>query len=170
MSKDGFEPQEKIDGHKGIDFSKILKDRGINKIEPHATIDGVLVEFDKIPDRSITMEQWKTVRANTPGFRALYPKLNDEALLDTVQNHLNNISRHDDCTYDYSLAYSLVPEMMKRLNVPVEQHFGKVQYEDMTTKNRIGKAQLSLNGFTFDEIFEKYLLSGKRIYLTIREE
>jgi hypothetical protein len=90
-------------------------------IEPHATINGVKVDFQKTPDRSITKEQWKQVRANSPGFRDLYPKLNDEALLDSVQNHLNNIDCHCDCTYEYSLANFLVPEMMKRIKIGYER-------------------------------------------------
>jgi hypothetical protein len=94
--------------------------------EPYASIDGKEININSIPDRSITLSQWDKVRGNTPGFRALYSKLDDEALLSCVDNHLKNCTNHNYSTYDYSLQNDLIPEMKKRI-------------EDVSYKNSLNK-------------------------------
>ena len=96
------------------DFSRIIK---VLKIVPHVSIDGVEVNIDTIEPRSITLDQYKKVRANSPGFRQLYPKLDNETLIYAVEHNLANCSSHphDDCTYDGVLKKILVLELVDRL-------------------------------------------------------
>lgn len=83
--------------------------------DPFVSFDDVEVDVHSLSDQSVTLEQYKTVRANTDGFNILYTKLDNEALRHVVKYTLNNCSRPPDITYDGSLQYNLVPELLKRL-------------------------------------------------------
>jgi hypothetical protein len=85
------------------------------EIDPQVSFNGVDVDVCSLPDQSVTLEQYKTVRANTDGFNILYTKLDNEALRYVVKYTLDNCSRPPEITYDGSLQYNLVPELVKRL-------------------------------------------------------
>lgn len=82
---------------------------------PHVSINGVEVEVKAIPDKSITLEEYKNTRANSDGFEALYPKLNDEALHYVLQKTLDNCGYTSNITYNGVLQNILVPLLLKRL-------------------------------------------------------
>jgi hypothetical protein len=79
------------------------------------TIDGVERLISEIPDGSLTLEEYKLVRTNTDGFRAVLPKLNNEALKYVAQHYVANASRHPRVTYDYAINEDVIPELLKRL-------------------------------------------------------
>jgi hypothetical protein len=54
--------------------------------KPHVSIDGIEVDLDTFPARSLGIREYKTARANSAGFQALYPKLADEALVAAVEH------------------------------------------------------------------------------------
>jgi len=85
------------------------------KSEPHVLFNNQEIDINSIPDQSITLEQYKTVRANSEGFRILYSKLDNEALKHAVNNCLSNCSPKDTIIYEGALQYYLVPELLKRL-------------------------------------------------------
>lgn len=86
------------------------------KIKPFVSIDGVEVDLDDIQPGTITLEQYRKVRANTPGHQSLYSKLNNEALTEAVKTTLHNCNRHLSAdTYEEALQKFLVPELLKRL-------------------------------------------------------
>ena len=86
-----------------------------DNIEPFVSFNRVEIDVDSIPDQSVTLEQYKTVRANTPGFEKLYQKLNPEAFEHVVHHFIANSTRPDPGTYDGAMQYVLIPEMLKRL-------------------------------------------------------
>jgi len=88
------------------------------KITPFVSIDGVEIDIKNIPPGSITIEQYRNARANSPGFALLYTKLNNEALVEAVESNLNNCRYStyvSEATYEWSLQNILVPELIKRL-------------------------------------------------------
>lgn len=86
------------------------------KPQPHVTIHDVEVDVTKIPDGTLTPSDWEGVRANTAGFEALYPKLNDEALARVVEYNLSNcFGLGEPGTYPHTLEHILVPLLLKRL-------------------------------------------------------
>ncbi|QSF43457.1 hypothetical protein [Paenibacillus tianjinensis] len=85
------------------------------KSDPHVTINGIEVDVEKLRDSSVSLEEYKSVRANTDGFRALTSKLCLEALVYSVENNLKNCRREYESTYDWSLKNVIVPELLKRL-------------------------------------------------------
>jgi len=94
-----------------INFRKYL-----NEVEPFVSIDGVQIDIESIEPGTITLEQYHKARANSPGFRALYAKLNNEALIEAVKNNLNNCTHQfSPMVYEYALQNYLVPELIKRL-------------------------------------------------------
>jgi hypothetical protein len=92
-----------------------LKNFKKREVDPFVSFDGVEVDVYSLPDQSVTLEQYKTVRANTDGFNLLYTKLNNEALKHAVKNTLANCNRPNEITYDGNLQHNLVPELLKRL-------------------------------------------------------
>lgn len=95
-----------------VDFKKLLPPEP----EPHVSIDGVPVDPDTIPEGSLTPTQWAAVRANSPGFKALYSKLDDEALIDAVEHNLKNcFELGSPGTYPHTLQHILIPLLLKRL-------------------------------------------------------
>lgn len=86
------------------------------KPDPYITFDGEEVDINSIPDKSISLEWYKTVRANSEGFRMLYSKLDNEALKHVVEHCLDNCGYKDDITYDGALQVYLVPELLKRIS------------------------------------------------------
>lgn len=84
-------------------------------------IDDLVISVDSLEDRSITLEQYRNLRANSDGFTALIPKLNDEALIAHLENNLKNCTRIPKATtYDDILIVSLAPELLSRFKVLVE--------------------------------------------------
>ncbi|MDF2615407.1 MAG: hypothetical protein K0Q47_62 [Sedimentibacter sp.] len=96
-----------VDEYEGVDFVS----------EPHASYKGKRIDIDAVPERSITLEEWKDVRANTWGFEKLYSKLSDSAFFDVLDNHLKNSSGKACGTYDYSIENNLIPEMRHRMEL-----------------------------------------------------
>lgn len=93
-------------------FSKYLKP----EIPPHVTIDGVPVDIEAVEPGTITLEQYRQVRSNAPGFQVLYTKLSNEALIEAVKNNLANCTHpFSPVVYEYVLQNTLVPELIKRL-------------------------------------------------------
>lgn len=87
------------------------------KLEPFVSFNGEEVDLDSIPDRSLTLKQYKesNLRANTPGFNALLKKYDNETLTYVTNHYLNNCSHKNDITYDGALQYRVVPELLDRL-------------------------------------------------------
>ncbi|WP_352426937.1 hypothetical protein [Bacillus sp. FSL K6-2865] len=84
--------------------------------EVHVEINGERVDVNSLEEGSVTLEQYKNARANSGGFEALYPKLNDEALIHVAKYHLKNILlKRNPVTYEESLAACIAPELIKRL-------------------------------------------------------
>ncbi|AMM45005.1 hypothetical protein SP15_205 [Bacillus phage SP-15] len=99
-----------------VDFSKLT-----NKEKPHVTINGREVEVDSIPDQSLSLEEYLTVRANSAGFEALYPKLSNKALIHASQNTLKNCKiEPSSATYDYTLKTHIVDQLIGRINGMLE--------------------------------------------------
>ena len=98
-----------------VDFkTKIKKPR----IKPYVSIDEVEIDIENTPPGSITIEQYRNARANSPGFHLLYTKLNNEALIEATNQNLNNCRYStyiSEATYEWALQNVLVPELLKRL-------------------------------------------------------
>jgi hypothetical protein len=92
------------------------------KIKPFVSIDGVEVDIENTQPGSITLEQYRKVRANSPGFDMLYSKLDNEALAEAVRNNLSNCSPKSNVIYEGALQNILVPELIKRLAGEVKGH------------------------------------------------
>jgi hypothetical protein len=71
--------------------------------------------ISEIADGSLTLEEYKLVRSNTEGFRAILPKLNNEALKYVARHYVANARRHPSSTYDYAINEDVIPELLKRL-------------------------------------------------------
>lgn len=82
---------------------------------PIVSINGVDVEINEIPDRSITIDQYKTVLANSDGFTALHRKLDNEALKHATEHYLRNCRGESKTTYDYAVKNYIVPELLRRI-------------------------------------------------------
>ncbi|MBG8575223.1 hypothetical protein [Bacillus subtilis] len=86
--------------------------------EVHVEINGERVDVNSLEDGSVSLEHYKNTRANSGGFEALYPKLNEEALIHAAKNHLKNIPlKRKPVTYEESLAACIAPELIKRLEL-----------------------------------------------------
>lgn len=98
-----------------MDFRCLMKSK-TPKLKPHVSIDGVDIDIETVESGTITLDQYKKVRANSPGFTLLYSKLNNEALISAVRHNLNNCTHpFSPQVYEYALQKYLVPELIKRL-------------------------------------------------------
>jgi len=97
-----------------VDFKKYIKQNS-NPYDAYVSINGEEIDINCVLDKSITLEQYKTARANSEGFKVLYSKLNNEALKYAVENCLFNCGYTDAITYNGLLQTYLVPELLKRL-------------------------------------------------------
>jgi hypothetical protein len=86
------------------------------KFDPHVSFDGVEVDVFILQDKSVTLEQYKTVRGNSDGYTALHSKLDDDCLKYVVDHYLNNSRRESQTTYDYALKHDIIPELLKRMS------------------------------------------------------
>jgi len=86
----------------------------------HCFIDGVRTRIANIPDRSLTVSDYRETLANTQGFKELIPKLSTPALLYAVRNILENCRYESDATYDGILKSGYVPELIRRLEEVTE--------------------------------------------------
>jgi hypothetical protein len=85
------------------------------------TLDGIEVDLESFPDCSVTLREYRTARGNTAGWAALYPKLEDTALVEAVENCLKGCTvKQRDATYEALLVHRLVPELLKRLNLTIK--------------------------------------------------
>ena len=83
--------------------------------EPRITFDNVEVPIDTLPARSVSIEQYESARANTPGWQVLYSKLDDNAFFHAVENCLQNCQQPKDApVYESTLVHYLVPELLRR--------------------------------------------------------
>jgi len=87
----------------------------VKEKNPVVLLYGEEVNILEIPDGTLTLDFYLNTRANSDGFEALYPKLNNEALAHAVQNNLNNCGYKSNTTYEGSLQNILVPLLLKRL-------------------------------------------------------
>lgn len=87
------------------------------EIKPYVSINGVEIDIKNTQPGSITLEQYRNARANSPGFALLYSKLNNEALIEVVKHNLDNCryTYKSEATYEWALQNILVPELIKRL-------------------------------------------------------
>ena len=86
------------------------------KPEPVILIDGAEVRICDMPDASVDPEALARMRGNTMAWRALWPKLNDEALIRNTQYYLAHCSRdRSGVTYDAAVVRDVVPELLRRL-------------------------------------------------------
>lgn len=83
--------------------------------KPSVSFYGKPVDIKLTEDKSVTIDDYINCRANSDGFEALYPKLNDEALIAAVQKTLDNCGYKDNIIYEGALQNLLVPELLKRL-------------------------------------------------------
>lgn len=93
-------------------ISNIIK-RG--QYEPFVSFNGVKVDVSLIVDRSITLEEYNAVSANTLGYQSLLPKVNDETLEYIAFYHMGNCRWDSDVTYDGNLKLNVLPELLKRM-------------------------------------------------------
>lgn len=84
-----------------------------HKIEPYVEIDGEVIDISTVT--KITVEQYRNMRANTPGFEAIYPKLDNEALIEMTKNNLANCKRETSGTYDNILKSQIVSILIDRV-------------------------------------------------------
>ncbi|GIN22571.1 hypothetical protein [Siminovitchia fordii] len=75
------------------------------------------VHVSELEDKSVTPGIWRQMRMNSYARDDLYPKLNNEALLEVTKLYLSNCSRPQfPCsTYDEAMIHKIVPELIKRL-------------------------------------------------------
>lgn len=86
------------------------------ELKPFVSFNGEEVDIDLIEDGSITLAEYQKVRANTPGFKALHSKLDNEAIKWVVEHYVKNCRRESSAvTYDYALKHDLIPELLKRI-------------------------------------------------------
>ena len=119
----------------------------VRDIEAHFTINGQEVSIESIPDKSLTWEQLKTVRANYKGFLQIYPKLDNNALIQHVlKNILPNCTQHSSHTYDKKLQSVFVPLLCKRIEeLETELEKSLTEYEELTK----GLSESALNRKTW---------------------
>jgi hypothetical protein len=81
------------------------------------SVAGKEISITDIPDRSIDYTTYVTIRANSEGFRALLPKLTNEALqyVFTYNFEPNASYRKHGATYNDMLIGSFIPELLNRL-------------------------------------------------------
>jgi hypothetical protein len=87
----------------------------VKEKNPVVTYNGQEINITEISEDSLTLDFYQNIRANSDGFEALYPKLNNEALAHAVQNNLNNCGYKTNTTYEGTLQNILVPLLLKRL-------------------------------------------------------
>lgn len=87
----------------------------IEKPDPEVEIEGVITPIKFLKDKSVTIEQYKTMRGNSAAWRALFPKYNDECLKHVTQHYVNNSQRDEGITYDQAIIHCIVPELLARL-------------------------------------------------------
>lgn len=88
----------------------------VTKLKPFVSIDGVPIDIEAIEPGTITLDQYKKARANSPGFQVLYTKIDNEALIEAVKDNLKNCTHpFSPSVYEYALENYLVPELIKRL-------------------------------------------------------
>lgn len=98
-------------------FSKYLK----AKEQPYVAINGEPIDIIAVGSGTITLEQYRQIRANSLGFEILYTKLNNEALIEAVKHNLANCTHvFSPVVYEYTLQNILVPELIKRMEEGVK--------------------------------------------------
>ena len=74
-----------------------------------------LIEIEPAELARAVIQFYLNARANSDGFEALYPKLDNQSLIHAVQNNLNNCGCITNTTYEGTLQNILVPLLLKRL-------------------------------------------------------
>ena len=80
--------------------------------------NGKEIHITELEDKSVTSEMKKEMRMNSYAQDDLYPKLTDEALIDTAKYFMSQCSRPRKfpcTTYDESVIHMILPEMIKRM-------------------------------------------------------
>lgn len=85
------------------------------KFDPFVSINGIGVDVEALEDGSVTLDQYKTIRANSDGYQALHKKLDNETLIYATHHYLKNCRQPSPTTYDWALQYDIVPELLLRL-------------------------------------------------------
>ncbi|WJZ23644.1 hypothetical protein LIS04_216 [Listeria phage LIS04] len=79
-------------------------------------IHGNTVSLSSIKPRSLSLKDYRSIRANSQQRAELLPKLSNEALVEVSKFYLNNIPTvSDPVTYEEALSSHVVPELLKRL-------------------------------------------------------
>lgn len=83
----------------------------------YVTYNDEEIHVTEFEDKSVTPEMHKQMRMNSWAKDDLFPKLNDEALLETTKYYVSNCSRpRFPCvTYNDAIIHKIVPELIKRL-------------------------------------------------------
>lgn len=97
-----------------FDFKKLLKKE---RDASFVSFDDIEVDVNTIEDRSIAIDKYKKLRANTEGHKRVLIKVNDKTLEHITQNYLNNCRYEDDVTYDGALKRNVIPELLVRLEL-----------------------------------------------------
>jgi len=87
----------------------------VKEKNPRVTLYGEEINILEVQDGTLTLDFYLNARANSDGFEALYPKLNNQSLIHAVQNNLNNCGYITNTTYEGTLQNILVPLLLKRL-------------------------------------------------------
>lgn len=67
-----------------------------------------------IPDRSLSWEDRQNITTNNLGWKLLFPKYTNDALVKVTEYYLNNCSKFDPVTYEGALISIVVPELLSR--------------------------------------------------------
>lgn len=79
--------------------------------------DGTKIHVSELENKSITSEMKSEMKMNSYAQDDLYPKLTDEALIETTKYFMSQCSRprFPCATYNESLIHKILPEIIKRL-------------------------------------------------------
>ncbi len=129
---------------------------------PFITLNDQEVDVNDLKDGSVTLAQYETMRANTPGWRAILPKLNAEALGVHIENNLSNAllgTIPSEPTYDAALKHYIVPELLRRVTE---------REEDIASRLLGVLEELSI-GATLPNVCTAFLPDGRHLALPPKE-
>jgi len=87
--------------------------------------NGKEIHITELEDKSVTSEMKKEMRMNSYAQDDLYPKLTDEALIDTAKYFMSQCSRplkFPCVTYNESVIHMILPEMIKRMEEIIKKY------------------------------------------------
>jgi len=96
-------------------FREFVEQRAKERAEATVTMYDKEVLISTIPDKSVGIEAYRTLRGNSLAYELMIPKYTDECLAYVARHYAANCSRRGTSTYDGALVEFIVPEMAKRL-------------------------------------------------------